>query len=155
MGTIEFDACPGQVLRANITQINPAADPQSRQFQVRLTLNNLKQNIKPGMYAHVTFVTDTVPHALMVPRESVLTDKAGQYVMVIDDDNIAHHVAVTVGTQNVTDVQVFGQLHPGQKVVTLSMLPVKDGAKVKISPPASTLGLEPSGVASTTPGSIK
>ena len=130
-GSVEFDAFPGQTFHANISQINPAADPQSRQFQVRLTLDNPKQIIKPGMYAHVTFVTDTVPHALMVPREAILTGKSGQYIVAIDDDSIGHHVPVTTGTQNVSDVQVFGNIHPGQKVVTLSALPVKDGAKDK------------------------
>jgi RND family efflux transporter MFP subunit len=136
-GSIQFDAFPGQTFHANITQINPAADVQSRQFQVRMTLGNPKQTVKPGMTAHVTFVTDTVPNALMVPREAVLTGAVGQYVVVVNDDNVAHHVPVTVGTQNVTDVQVFGNVRAGQRVVILSMLPVKEGAKLKVNPATS------------------
>ncbi len=152
-GTVDFDAFPGQPFHANITQINPAADPQSRQFQVRLTLQNPKLNIKPGMFAHVTFVTDTVPHAMLVPREAVLSGKSGSYVVTVDDDNVAHHVPVTVGTQNVADVQVLGDIHPGQQVVTLSMLPVKDGAKTKVTP--STNSTSASSTAVPAMGSIK
>jgi len=151
-GKIEFDAFPGQAYSANITQINPAADPQSRQFQVRLTLDNSKQNVKPGMYAHVTFVTDTIPHALMLPREAVVKGARGPYVVVVDDNSVAHHVPVTVGTERVSDVQVLGSLHPGQRVVTLSLLPIKDGAKIKVSQafnaPPATVGAAVSAIGS-------
>lgn len=135
--SIVFDAFPGQTFHARITQINPAANPQSRQFQVRVTLDNPQRNIKPGMFAHVTFETDTVARALMVPREAVMTDKTGKFVIVVDDDSVAHHVPVTVGTDNVVELQIIGAVTPGQKVVTLSVLPVKDGAKVKVSSPAA------------------
>ena len=115
-----------------MTQINPAADPQSRQFAVRLTLNNPTGQIRPGMFARVTFVTLRIPNALQVPREAVRNDKktGGQVVTVIDANSVAHVRPVKTGISNGADIQLLQGVQPGENVVTLSLTPVRDEQKV-------------------------
>ena len=43
-----FDALPGRVFTGKVVQVNPAADPQSRQFSVRVMLDNPQNQIKPA-----------------------------------------------------------------------------------------------------------
>jgi RND family efflux transporter MFP subunit len=113
-----------------VTQINPSADPASRQFSVRVTLDNPDFAIKPGTFAHVKIETGIVRGALVVPREAVQHDRAGSYVMVIDDQSVARKRPVTLGTSAVAVIAITGGLRPGEKVVTLTAYPLKDGQAV-------------------------
>ena len=127
-----FDALPGRTYTGKITQVNPAADPQSRQFTVRLTLDNPTGQLKPGMFARVTFVTRRTPHALQIPREAVKTDPKtrSQVVTVVDADGVAHTRPVKTGVSSGNNIQILDGLQAGEQVVTLSLAPVKDGQKV-------------------------
>jgi multidrug efflux pump subunit AcrA (membrane-fusion protein) len=127
---ISLDAMPGRTFVGKVTQINPSADPASRQFSVRVILDNPDFAIKPGTFAHAKIETGIVRGALVVPREAVQHDKAGSYVMVIDDQSVARRRPVTLGTSAVDVIAVTSGLQPGEKVVTLTAYPLKDGQAV-------------------------
>jgi HlyD family secretion protein len=129
---IGLAAIAGRTFVGKVTQINPSADPASRQFSVRVTLDNPDFAIKPGTFAHVRIETGTVRGALVVPREAVQHDKAGSYVMVIDDQSVARRRPVTLGTSGVDVIAVTSGLQPGEKVVTLTAYPLKDGQAVSV-----------------------
>jgi RND family efflux transporter MFP subunit len=139
-GQAVFDALPGQSFTGRITQVDPAADPTTRQFLVRITLDNPKGVVKAGMFAQVTFVTQRIPHALVVPREAVQTGSQGTYAIVIAKDGTAKRVPVTVGDSIGSVTQVLSGLEPGDQVVTLSYQAIKDGQKVSISTAPATPG---------------
>jgi len=82
------------------------------------------------MFAHVAFETDRVPHAVVVPREAILQDKSGSYVMLVDRSQKARRTPVTTVAEDAQYVGVGGDLRPGQRVVTLSAIPVREGQMV-------------------------
>lgn len=129
---IVFDAYPDSEYNANIIQINPAADPQSRQFTVRVILSNSENLFKPGMFAHVSFETDKIKNALSVPREAVLAGRDGSYVVAVDKDRKAKHIPVIKEGESTEFISIAGQVKPGDKVITMSAMPVKDGQEVTI-----------------------
>ena len=131
-----FDALPGQKFEGKVTQLNPAADPQSRQFTLRITLANAQNLIKPGMFGRVDFETDRISSAVVVPREAVKTGKKGTTVTVIDDGGTAHVRNVQTGAQDTLGFQIVNGVQAGEKVVTLTLAPVQEGKKVKIAPSA-------------------
>ncbi len=133
---VQFDAYPGRKFPAAITQLSPAADPASRQFPVRVTISNARGEIKPGMFAHVVFSTETIRHATVVPREAVIKTPTGPAVVKVDAEMVAHRVPVKVGADDTAQLQVFGDLHAGDQVITLSLTPVKDGTKIRVNPPS-------------------
>jgi HlyD family secretion protein len=137
---IAFDALPGRKFVGKITQINPAADPQSRQFVVRVTLDNPQNLIKPGMFARVRMVIERVRNAIVVPREAVQPDKTGSTIVVVDDRKVAHRRPVQTGAQDAVGIAITQGIQPGEKVIVLSMMPVRDGQAVRIGaegpPPA-------------------
>ncbi len=137
---VRFDALPDRKLTGSIIQFNPSADPQSRQFSVRIGLANPGMAIKPGMFAHVVFETGRLRGATLIPREALLSDEKGSYVMVAADSRIARRRAVRVGKQGVAEIAIAEGLRAGEQVVTLSAQPLKDGQSVSISsgPAAST-----------------
>jgi HlyD family secretion protein len=138
--TLTLDGLPGRSFSGKVVQVNPAADPQSRQFAVRLGLDNAQNLLKPGMFAHVTFVTERVHGAVVVPREALQRGKDGTSVIVVDSENVAQRRPVTEGASDPNGIAIKQGIQPGEQVVTLSAMPVKDGATVRIAgkPGAST-----------------
>ena len=78
-----LDAFPGEHFDAAIAELNPAADPQSRQFTVRLKLDNRAGRFKPGMYARVQLETRSVDAAVVVLTDAVKTTPKGSTVTVV------------------------------------------------------------------------
>lgn len=134
--TVTFDALEGRSFAGSVVQFNPSADVQSRMFTVRVILSNKGNLFKPGMFAHVSLQTDHVKNVLCVPREAVKQGKTGASVTVVELDKsgpTAKVCPVTTGISDDNFIAVDYGLKPGDKVVTLSAFPVKDGAKVLIA----------------------
>lgn len=125
--SLRLDAYPGKNYTASIIQLNPSADPQSRQFTVRVIMSNQQNLFKPGMFAHVSFETDRANKVLVVPRESIQKDNSGSYVVVADKGNKAKRVPVTPGVEDDAYICIGDALRPGQKVVSMCSTPIRDG----------------------------
>ncbi len=128
---VTVDALPKRVFRGSIIQLNPSADPQSRQFTVRVILSNPGDLLKPGMYARVSLETDRVKQAVVVPREAVHRDQEGPFVMAVDKGGVAHRRSVITGAEDNDSIAIVGRVRPGDKVITMSAFPVRDGMPVK------------------------
>ena len=131
-GSIEFDAVPGRSFVGRVIQINPSADPLSRQFIVRLAIDNPRNELKPGMFARVTLVTRRDRGVVVVPREAVQPGKAGPTVVVVSADGTAQRRPVSLGSSDAAGIAIASGVRAGEQVVTLSSSPVKDGQKVRI-----------------------
>ncbi len=127
---ITFDSSPGKVFSASIVQINPSANAESRQFTVRVIMENHGSLLKPGMFARVSLETDRVEHAIAVPREAVQHGKQGSFVVLVGSDKKAKRVPVATGAEDDTYVALLSGARAGDKVVTMSAFPVKDGQAV-------------------------
>jgi HlyD family secretion protein len=134
--TVRFDALPGRTFTAGVVQINRSADPQARQFTVRAVLANKDELLRPGMFAHVSIVTDRVRKAVAVAREAVQEDGAGSFVLVVDDASQVHRRAVKTGVSDARFIQVTLGLKAGEQVVVVTSVPLRDGQTV--NPGAAT-----------------
>jgi multidrug efflux pump subunit AcrA (membrane-fusion protein) len=112
--------------------MNPAADPASRQFKVSIKLDNADHFIRPGMYTKVSFVKERTEAKVAVPREAITRAKGKTTIAVIAADGTATIKDVVLGATNNTIFEVKQGLKPGDRVVTLSYSPIKDGQKVKL-----------------------
>ncbi len=129
--SIQFDSLPNKDFTGRVAEVNQAADPQSRQFLIRIKLDNTDGALRPGMFAQVSVTLSKTRSEVVVPREAVKTSNEGKStVTVIDSENKAHIVGVELGGQDTTGIAIVRGLDPGQKVVKLSYTPVRDGQKV-------------------------
>ncbi|MDO8632847.1 MAG: efflux RND transporter periplasmic adaptor subunit, partial [Phycisphaerales bacterium] len=126
-----FGSLPGRVFEATIAQINAAANPTSRQFTVRVVAPNEENVLKPGMFARVTFQTERIPRSIMVPREAVQRDRQGATVVVVGPGGKARRTPVLTGANDDRFIAVIDGVKPGDKVVTMSSFPIRDGQTVK------------------------
>lgn len=128
---VVFDSLGQKPFPARIAQINPSADPDSRQFMVRAILDNKAKKFSAGMFARVSFVTGRAQHVVAVPREAVQQGKdGGSYVIVAGKDRKAEFKPVIVGASDTTWIAVTSGLDASAKVVTMSASPVRDGQKL-------------------------
>lgn len=127
-----FDSLPGKKYTGTITQVNKAADPTSRQFTVQVRLDNPGHQVRPGMFARVSIITQQENAEVAVPHEAVQTGPNGSYVMVVNDQSVAEQRNVQTGASDDVSTAITEGLKAGEKVINLSYTPVKDGQKVRI-----------------------
>jgi HlyD family secretion protein len=128
---LSIDAIPGRRFHTKVVDVNKAADPTSRQFMVRMKLDNTEHLFKTGMYARIALDSATIDAPVTVPREAVTqSKKGGMTVTMVDSQMVAHVVPVEIGAQDPNYIQITKGLAAADKVITLSYRPVKDKAKV-------------------------
>lgn len=125
--SLGFDAFPGEHFSARVEKVNPFADPTSRQFTFRVRLENPAQRFRPGMFAKVELATKLVKAKVVVPREAVKDSK----VFIVTSEGKVEQREVTTGLTDDSKIEILSGLEPGEKVVTLSYTPLRDGQKVK------------------------
>jgi HlyD family secretion protein len=133
--TVTLDALPGARMVGRVIQVNPAANPQSRAFTVRVSLDNAAQRIKPGMFGRARFVLERRPNALVVPHEAVIGTPEEAHLFVVERET-ARRVTVTVRSKQGPWAEVSptsGALRAGQQVVTIGQQRLEDGAAVKVA----------------------
>lgn len=134
--TITLDGIPGKTFTGPITNVNAAADPASRQFTIRVKLDNRDHLVRPGMYGRVAITTSEVDADVVVPKEALTTNAAGvTTVAVVDSENVAHVRTVKLGAKDERGVQILEGVNKGDKVVILTFNPLREGAKVTVSAP--------------------
>ncbi len=129
--SISIDSLSGKLLTGKISELNPSADLSSRQFTIRVKLDNENGALRPGMYAHVKLTLENVQAAVTVPHEAISQTKSGPTVFVVNDKMVAHQVAVETGVEDSQTVQIRSGIKAGEKVVTLAYTPIKDGQTVR------------------------
>lgn len=126
--SVAFDAYLGRKFSGSVVQFNPSANLQSRQFMVRVILSNDRNLFKPGMFGRVSLETERVKDVLCVPKEAIQRGGEGPAVTIVEPGNKAKRVSVVTGVSDDNYTAVVQGLEPGQKVVTLSAFPVREGA---------------------------
>jgi RND family efflux transporter MFP subunit len=120
-------------IAGKLTLISPALDPGSTTVEVWVQVSNPRGELKPGTAVHVSINGQTVPDALLVPSESLVTSPAGnKAVMVIGADGIAHLKEVSTGIEDHGFVQIVSGVSAGNRVVSKGAYSLDDGTRVKV-----------------------
>jgi RND family efflux transporter MFP subunit len=113
------DGVPGKTYTGPITFIYPHLDHMTRTVMVRVTLDNPKHELSPGMYATVNIMTKAVSDAVWVPREAVIDTGTRQIAFVSLAQGHFEPRKVRMGVMGDDDhVQILEGLAPGETVVT-------------------------------------
>ena len=122
----------GQTFAGAIRSVEQAANAQTKLYTVTVSVPSDVSGLLSGMFADVTFHTDTASGAIVVPTESILTSGSTQYVYVVQDDNTAKYIEVTTGLTGNGITEVTSGLSAGQQLVTVGQSYLSDGAAVRV-----------------------
>ncbi len=114
-------------ISAKVTRLNPAADPMSHSYTIKLDL--AAPGLRSGAFARVLFPTGR-RSVLTVPRAAVLERAGITGVFVVDAQGMAQYRMVRLGQEAEGRVEVLSGLNPGERVVTGNAAAVNNGDKV-------------------------
>lgn len=112
----ELDALAGRTRTGRITYIYPTLNPETRTVRIRVELPNPGLQLKPGMYATLTWRGTGLP-TLSVPRTAVVSTGQRNLVFVKRPDGMLEPRVVDVGTSTSDRVEVLRGLFAGDTVV--------------------------------------
>jgi multidrug efflux pump subunit AcrA (membrane-fusion protein) len=130
---ISFDAIPGAIFPATVSEINPVVDPASRTVKIDLRLNRADSRVLVGMSASVRIIVEQKNNIIVAPRAAVIQNTGeGAYVFVVKKDETVERRAVTLGMEGEDSFEIKAGLNVGDKVVTAGNNLISDGSSVKI-----------------------
>lgn len=127
---VTLEAYPGEVFRAQVTNISPVASPVSRTIDVELTLPNPGYRIKPGMYAEAEW-TASKRTATVVPLTSVV-ERGGKKYVFLAEDGRARLAPVTVGVVAGDAIEILTGLSDGERIVTTGATELNDKDRIQV-----------------------
>ena len=129
---VELDAIPEQKFEGKVSRITPSIDPQTRTFQVELTVANGKELIKPGMYARVTMNYGKRQN-IVVPDQAVvkMLGSGDRYIYVYKADGTVSYQKVELGRRMNDKYEILSGIADGDEVVTSGQVALKDGIAVE------------------------
>ncbi len=114
---VSIAALPGQSLGGRIEYVYPTVEDRTRSMRARITIPNPRSELKPGMYATVTFRPE-LGEVLTVPGSAVLYsgERAIAFVDMGGGSIMPHELSL--GIRGAGYVEVLEGVEPGQRVVT-------------------------------------
>ena len=130
---------------AKVLRINPSTQTGSRSVLIYLGLQSHPM-LRQGVFVQGSLGTQKV-QAIVVPLESVRSDKTKPYVQVIRDDKVMH-IQVDLGAKgeaNGQAVMALKEIEEGALLLAPSAGAVRDGTLVTRAPknPTTTTGAKP------------
>ena len=115
-----------------IRSVEQAANVQTKLYQVTLSVPEEISGLLSGMFADVTFHTETSVDAIVVPTEAILTSGDTQHVFVVENNDTARYVEVTTGLTGNGVTEITSGLTAGQQLVTVGQAYLADGDPVRV-----------------------
>ncbi len=140
--TVRVDAYPERTFTGEIAATNPKVDPNTRNVQVRATLQNADHKLLPGMYATIGITTGSPQPHITLPQTAITYNPYGETIYVVDEKGkdangqpqlVARQTFVTTGPTRGDQVAILSGLNGGETVVTAGQLKLHNGSPVVIN----------------------
>ena len=119
-----------------IRKIEATANMQTKLYSVNISILEDVEGLMSGMFADVSFRTDTSTDTIIIPTEAILTSNGQQYVFVVDDlageGGAARYAAITTGLTGNGVTEVTSGLEGGELLVTVGQAYLSDGDAVRV-----------------------
>ncbi len=131
---VTVSAVRAEPFKGVVKSVSVAADPSSRNYIVKIAMDNPDNVIKSGMFAQAALATVSEGDALCVPRNAVVPKGSKSVVYIVDEESRARMVEVETGIENSSYIQILQGLSEGQQVIEKGNTLVDDGTKVRVVP---------------------
>lgn len=114
-----------------LTFINNTIDTQTGTIVLKATYQNKDDMLWPGQYVNVTLTLTNMPNAVVVPTQAIQVSQEGQFVFVVQKNNIVEARPIVSNYSYHNESIVEKGVSPGEIVVTDGQLQLVDGSKVE------------------------
>jgi membrane fusion protein, multidrug efflux system len=131
--TVDMWADGSRHYRATLREFSPEADPVTRTYQARFTIEAADDAVALGMTATVRLVRKEGHAVVRLPLGAIYTDGGGASVWVLTPDNThLRRTPVEVIEFHQTDVLIASGLNAGERVVALGAPLLDDNKLVRV-----------------------
>ncbi len=114
--------------------IDRQVDPKTGTIQIAVSFPNPELTLRPGQYGTARAEIQTIPDALLIPRQAVSELQGGNQVAVVGPDGKAEIRAIKVGPVFGQMIVVTDGLKAGEKVIVEGFQKVRQGTQVLAKP---------------------
>ena len=118
-------------LLGRITQISPSIDPEARTFLSFVEVENIEEQLLPGMFVKADLVVNSAEEVIVIPKDIIISRNRNQVVYVVEQ-GVASERMITTGLQNSTSVEVKMGLLKGESIVNSGFETLRDQSRVRI-----------------------
>lgn len=129
--TVSLWADGDRAFPARLRELSPDADPTTRTYRARFTIDGADDAVAFGMTATVTLTRAGNGPVARLPLAAVLNTGKGPSVYVVDEASRLSLTPVTVASFTGDSVLVSAGVSDGDKVVTLGVQKLLDGEHVR------------------------
>ena len=136
---VHFDALPGRMFDAVITEVGVMSTTLATMFPVTVQLIRAEPDVRAGMAAAVvfSFAAEDSRARFVLPSQSVVEDRGGRFVYIVETTEpgigTIRRQPVTVGALTGEGLEVLEGLEDGDRVVIAGMSQITDGLEVKVT----------------------
>jgi RND family efflux transporter MFP subunit len=116
--------------KADIKAIIPVADSRSHLMEVRLDMSSFDWPI--GLDIKAAIATGNSKQVLAAPRDALVLRRNATSIFIIDAENKAKQITVSLGISEGEFVEVIGDVQAGDKVVIRGAERLREGQSVNI-----------------------
>jgi RND family efflux transporter MFP subunit len=129
--TVRLWSDPDRRFQARLRELSPQADPATRTFSARFTIQDADDAVALGMTATVVLARDSGAAIARLPLGAVINRGTGPLVYVVDHNGTLARRPVTISSVTEDAVLVTAGLNVGDQVVTLGVHKLDPGTKVR------------------------
>jgi RND family efflux transporter MFP subunit len=118
--------------------VDSGVNPASGTIPMRAVLTNNDRALFPGLFARVRIPLGDAQPMLIVPNRALSNDQEGDYVLVVEANDVVVRRTVVKGPQTKNGCAISSGLTATDRVVVLGLMKAKPGAKV--TPVSSNAG---------------
>ena len=130
---IYVQAYPDQRFEGVVSALNPGIDTATRNVNLRATLNNAEELLRPGMFVRVVVRLGEESVVLTLPDTAITFNTYGDAVFLVLESEGGHSVErrqVSVGQTREGRVEIRAGLEAGQTVVSAGQVKLRNGIPV-------------------------
>jgi membrane fusion protein (multidrug efflux system) len=128
--SFSVEALPNQKFKAQVKRLAGALDVKLRSERLEMDVFNKDKKLLPHMFAEVDVPLPSRDSAFIVPKTAVVTSTEKVFVVKVQN----HHavwVDVKKGFQSGDQMEVYGDLKPGDNVAKQATDEIRDGSVVR------------------------
>jgi membrane fusion protein, multidrug efflux system len=129
-------AYPGQTFHAPIARISHDVELNTRTMPVELEVHSADGHLSPGSFSSVQWPVHRAAPTMFVPVSAVTNDQQRTFVERVRNGK-AEWVDVVTGLGVSGNIEVFGDLKPGDEVIRNATDAIRPGQQVKTAAPHS------------------
>jgi RND family efflux transporter MFP subunit len=130
--TLTVQERPGRRYIATVTRSAQSIDVAARTMLTEVQVDNSDGSLVPGMYGEVNFNITASQPSLIIPSTALVIDKNGMHVVSVSADSRVHFVAVDIGQDQGSQVEISQGLRGGETLVSNPSDLLSDGEKVSM-----------------------